>query len=97
MNDRQPDLWMVNDGFELKGGQRPTAAKLDRRRRRAAFRSAPRQPLERCRRRAGVRPLTPADWLIRNPAAFDGKEPFVDATLHNAEKVFAVIGSYIQR
>lgn len=93
-------LRMVNDGFELKGSQRLTAAKLDRapppppppgrllKRAEAAFRLLLPNVLE-------FDHFTPADWLIRNPAVLDSKEPFVEVTLDNAEQVFAAVARHI--
>jgi hypothetical protein len=80
----------------LEKPQRLTQAKLDKaaappgrllKRTEAAFRLLPPDAPE-------FDHFMPADWLIRNPAVLDGKDPGVEATLDNAEKIIRAVNKH---
>jgi hypothetical protein len=93
--DQDLYLSIVNQAFELTGGDKLTVAKLEAaapdtgrlvKRVEAAFRLLPPSAPE-------FDHYTPADWLVRNPTTLDGAGLGVDETLNRAEKVILEINS----
>ena len=80
---------IVNEAFELKGEHRVTAQKL------AGSDSGPRQ-VKQAEAYFRLLPesvptfshFRPADWLIRNPSALDGKGADILKSLERAESIF---------
>jgi hypothetical protein len=85
---------LVNGALGLTGANRLTLSKLDSsisrlvKRAEAACKLLPPEVPE-------FDHFTPADWLIRNPTVLDTKDPEVEQTLDNAEKVIAAINRHL--
>lgn len=95
-----PDLYLrvVNEAFGLKGAARLTTAKLDKaapdvsrlvKRVEVAFKLLPPDAPE-------FDHFTPADWLVRNPAILDAKDPEVEKTLDKAEAVVKAVNRHLR-